>query len=177
MELTYGIEFREQQEFRDRPSSSLLGLNLKSRPSGSNTRLNQDGESGGNLLPVTEALTRLNSSFLDLRDMARTTDKKVTDIEATLMSGLPILTLRASFDSAIDARRSKILQWISPEPYQLYHKQREPFNGVVSCNPVRYHREFNLWYGKRTSSLLWLHGIPGCGKTTIVSVHLFFFMR
>jgi hypothetical protein len=62
----------------------------------------------------------------------------------------------------------EILRWISPEPYIQHHKQanREVLEGTgqwLLSNPV-----FNRWKKESVSSILWLHGIPGSGKSKLM---------
>ncbi|KAJ8129758.1 hypothetical protein O1611_g3872 [Lasiodiplodia mahajangana] len=68
------------------------------------------------------------------------------------------------------SRRIEILKWISSEPYLQYHKrERETFlegtgNWLIS------HPVFQQWKDESASSLLWLHGIPGSGKSKLASL-------
>ncbi|ORX98360.1 hypothetical protein BCR34DRAFT_577292 [Clohesyomyces aquaticus] len=68
------------------------------------------------------------------------------------------------------SKRVEIIQWLSPEPYMQYHKQA--IQGVLTgtgqwllSDPV-----FKKWKDDSASSILWLHGIPGSGKTKLISV-------
>lgn len=63
-----------------------------------------------------------------------------------------------------------MLKWISRLPYLDYHKQikKNAFQGTgqwLLKDPV-----FKAWKEDSASSLLWLHGMPGSGKSTLVSV-------
>ncbi|KAF2733226.1 hypothetical protein EJ04DRAFT_553481 [Polyplosphaeria fusca] len=68
------------------------------------------------------------------------------------------------------SKRMKIIQWLSPEPYIQHHKQT--MQGVLAgtgqwllSDPL-----FKKWKDDSASSILWLHGIPGSGKSKMVSV-------
>lgn len=66
------------------------------------------------------------------------------------------------------SNRTKILQWISTEPYEKHHKQAyaDVLQGTgqwLLTNPV-----YLKWKKESASSILWLHGIPGSGKTKLV---------
>ncbi|KAF2194322.1 hypothetical protein K469DRAFT_783362 [Zopfia rhizophila CBS 207.26] len=68
------------------------------------------------------------------------------------------------------SRRADIIRWLSPEPYIQHHKQVT--QGVLAgtgqwllSDPV-----FKKWKDESASSILWLHGIPGSGKSKLVSI-------
>ncbi|KAF4631092.1 hypothetical protein G7Y89_g7033 [Cudoniella acicularis] len=68
----------------------------------------------------------------------------------------------------VDERRQKIHQWLSPLDPSSNHnaacKKRQPTTGAWFVGSDQYEK----W--KTTSnSFLWLHGIPGCGKTILCS--------
>ncbi|KAJ4330292.1 hypothetical protein N0V87_010137 [Didymella glomerata] len=67
-----------------------------------------------------------------------------------------------------EERLGKICTWLSaPDPstnYHKAHKQRQAETGLWLLHNAR----FAEWKG-RTASRLWLHGIPGCGKTILSS--------
>jgi hypothetical protein len=62
------------------------------------------------------------------------------------------------------------LQWLSTEPYIGHHKQakKDVLKGTgqwLLSDPV-----FIRWKDESASSILWLHGIPGSGKTKLLYV-------
>ena len=66
----------------------------------------------------------------------------------------------------------KILQWISPEPYIKHHQQvkEDVLAGTgkwLLLDPV-----FSSWQSDSISSLLWLHGMIGSGKSKLTCVLL-----
>ena len=66
------------------------------------------------------------------------------------------------------SERTKILQWISVEPYIKHHEQtkKDILDGTgqwLLLDPV-----FNKWKKESASSILWIHGIPGSGKSKLV---------
>ncbi|KAI1822615.1 hypothetical protein F4861DRAFT_550622 [Xylaria intraflava] len=67
-------------------------------------------------------------------------------------------------------RRGEILRWISQEPYQKYHKrERETFlDGTGKW--LLFHPVYKQWKNDSASSILWLHGIPGSGKSKLTSL-------
>jgi hypothetical protein len=74
-----------------------------------------------------------------------------------------------SLDSpAAASKRTEILRWISPEPYIQHHEQakKEVLEGTgqwLLSDPV-----FKKWKKESVSSILWLHGILGSGKSKLV---------
>ena len=65
-------------------------------------------------------------------------------------------------------KRLGILQWLSIVPHEQHHqnvrKDRLPGSGMWLLSKS----EFTLWRSSSMSSILWLHGIPGSGKTKLV---------
>ncbi|KAF2204425.1 hypothetical protein GQ43DRAFT_493965, partial [Delitschia confertaspora ATCC 74209] len=78
--------------------------------------------------------------------------------------------LRDIHDDYQASKRAKILRWLSPEPYLQHHNQVK--QGILSgtgqwllSDPI-----FKKWKKESASSILWLHGIPGSGKSKLVSI-------
>ena len=73
-------------------------------------------------------------------------------------------------DNLERSERTKILQWLSSEPYMGYHKQvKKDFlagTGMWLLDDAI----FKKWKDDSASSILWLHGIAGSGKSKLVSV-------
>jgi hypothetical protein len=68
------------------------------------------------------------------------------------------------------SKRTEILRWISPEPYIQHHEQtkKDVLAGTgkwILSDPV-----FEKWRTDSASSILWLHGMPGSGKSKLVYV-------
>ncbi|KAK1471312.1 hypothetical protein CABS01_16398 [Colletotrichum abscissum] len=79
-------------------------------------------------------------------------------------------TLHQMTDQIDRARRTATLSWISDEPYEMHHKltYSEVLEGTgqwILCDPTFLH-----WANESASSILWLHGIPGSGKSKLTSV-------
>ena len=64
--------------------------------------------------------------------------------------------------------RSKILEWLSVIPYHQHHKQAysevQQGTGMWFLQDIVYEN----WKNLPESSLLWLHGPPGCGKSKLM---------
>ncbi|CCF37257.1 pfs domain-containing protein [Colletotrichum higginsianum] len=64
-------------------------------------------------------------------------------------------------------RNNEILLWISKEPYEQHHTQT---NSEVLEGTGKWLLEdevFQKWRNENVSSILWLHGIPGSGKSKL----------
>ncbi|KAI9661048.1 MAG: hypothetical protein M1821_009375 [Bathelium mastoideum] len=68
------------------------------------------------------------------------------------------------------SKRTEILQWLSPEPYLQHHGQMKqntlPGSGAWFLDD----KVFKKWKNDPNSSVLWLHGIPGSGKSKLMSI-------
>ena len=68
--------------------------------------------------------------------------------------------------------RLKILSWLSAIPYHQHHKKSygEVLEGTGSwfLEDTEYHQ----WRDSGQSAMLWVHGIPGSGKSKLVYVCL-----
>ncbi|OCK86125.1 hypothetical protein K432DRAFT_341989, partial [Lepidopterella palustris CBS 459.81] len=68
------------------------------------------------------------------------------------------------------SKRTEILLWVSPQPYIQHHEQtkQDVLLGTgqwLLSDPI-----FEKWKKESASSILWLHGIPGSGKSKLVSI-------
>ena len=86
----------------------------------------------------------------------------------------PILRMSSQLNSIEDrldrSRRFEILRWISAQPYLEHHEQisKKALAGTGKWlleDPL-----YAKWHKGSTSSLLWLHGKVGAGKSTLVSI-------
>lgn len=70
----------------------------------------------------------------------------------------------------VGSERRRILNWLSEEPYPRHHIliRNDFLEGTgqwLLSSP-----EYMTWKGESASSILWLHGIPGSGKSKLVYV-------
>jgi hypothetical protein len=74
----------------------------------------------------------------------------------------------ASTDNLGALQRKAILDWLSPIPYRLQHvserHRRLPDSGAWMFETA----EYIGWRESSVSGTLWLHGMPGCGKTKLL---------
>ncbi|KAH0559391.1 hypothetical protein GP486_004095 [Trichoglossum hirsutum] len=71
-----------------------------------------------------------------------------------------------------NSARQKILQWLSPIPYEQHHNtnKRDVLEGTGSW--IWRENAMIEWRNSSESSVLWLRGIPGSGKIKLVSIVL-----
>ena len=86
----------------------------------------------------------------------------------------PILRMSSQLNSIEDrldrSKRFEILRWVSAQPYLEHHEQisKKALAGTGKWlleDPL-----YAKWHKGSTSSLLWLHGKVGAGKSTLVSI-------
>ena len=84
----------------------------------------------------------------------------------------PVIRMSSQMNAIEDhldkSKRIEILRWVSPQPYMEHHKQvfKHALSGTgrwLLEDPTS-----TQWRKGSTSSLLWLHGKVGSGKSTLV---------
>jgi len=68
----------------------------------------------------------------------------------------------------LDSRRVKILQWLSLQPFNEHHTQVKENVLKGTGQWLLSHPVFTKWKKDSASSILWLHGIQGSGKSSLV---------
>jgi hypothetical protein len=95
-------------------------------------------------------------------------EKELVDTAKT--QGDEVLQNKLEHDNLDRQTKSKILRDISTQPYGAHHKavtkDRLPELGQWLLE----HESYQAWRRESTSSVLWLHGMPGCGKSKLVSL-------
>ncbi|KAI1658927.1 hypothetical protein F4813DRAFT_33676 [Daldinia decipiens] len=66
--------------------------------------------------------------------------------------------------------RAQVLRAISTIPYAAHHKTVKRGRLKNSGQWLFKKKEYKIWREESVSSVLWLHGIPGCGKTKLASI-------
>ncbi|KAF0316111.1 ankyrin repeat protein [Colletotrichum asianum] len=79
-------------------------------------------------------------------------------------------SLGAIQDGLDKNNRGKILRAISNVPFQQHHKTAKRGRLDGTGRWLLEKGEFQEWRHCSSSSVLWLHGIPGCGKTKLASL-------
>ncbi|KAH7132739.1 hypothetical protein EDB81DRAFT_114385 [Dactylonectria macrodidyma] len=67
-------------------------------------------------------------------------------------------------------KRGKILHWISAEPYRQHHEQTKSEVLEGTGKWLLQDPTFLRWKNESASSILWLRGIPGSGKSKLTSI-------
>lgn len=65
-------------------------------------------------------------------------------------------------------QRQQILDWLSEYPYEAQYRRSYQLHCFKTCRWLLEHPEFIKW-SQRRSSLLWMHGQAGSGKTVATS--------
>jgi len=75
--------------------------------------------------------------------------------------------LKSLQDQLQAAERLQILEWLSTLPYKKYHNQAQ--KNILQGTGAWFLKNKQLleWRVSSSSSILWLHGIPGSGKTKL----------
>jgi len=81
-----------------------------------------------------------------------------------------VATVPFYIDGLDSTQRKIILDWLSPITYKIQHvserHRRLPDSGAWMFSSD----EFRAWKDSSISGTLWLHGMPGCGKTKLLFV-------
>ncbi|KAF8247054.1 hypothetical protein K440DRAFT_661671 [Wilcoxina mikolae CBS 423.85] len=98
-----------------------------------------------------------------LRDILGELEKPILRIE---------LAVTVMYEDLQESKRNTILQWLSSAPYPQHHENVQ--EGILENTGewLLQHETFRRWQTSSASTILWLHGIPGAGKTKLTSVVL-----
>jgi len=67
-----------------------------------------------------------------------------------------------------ETERIAILEWFSVIPYKGHHDLAIEGRVAGTGQWLFQRKEFKHWQESEKSEILWLHGIPGAGKTKLV---------
>ena len=76
--------------------------------------------------------------------------------------------LQTLHDGFTDDERSEVLRWISPIPYIQHHNQAK--SDVLPGTGAWFLKDEKVlsWLSSSSSSIMWLHGIAGSGKSKLM---------
>ncbi|ROW04889.1 hypothetical protein VMCG_04769 [Cytospora schulzeri] len=99
---------------------------------------------------------------------------RLTDTEALLLLDATVTRISApktlSSRSVSNDKYADVLDWLSGSPYYSHHEFVSQSRLTGAGKWLAKHPDYMEWHNTSSSSLLLLHGIPGCGKTTLCSV-------
>lgn len=84
--------------------------------------------------------------------------------------------IRVLSDNLKEEERLKIFEWLSTVEYRSHHRSKAKTLLPGSGQWLLEKREFGEWMNRSTSSILWLHGIPGSGKSMLIA-HVIEFLQ
>ncbi|KAI4129777.1 MAG: hypothetical protein LQ338_002087 [Usnochroma carphineum] len=134
------------------------------------------------LRDTSQALSKTQASVDELAadikslnvDAADSQESKFQSLKAILVSfEQPILRTATQVSdlhtSLKKEQRRQILSWLSSVRYREHH--RSSFSAVMpgSCSWLLHKREYIDWKTSSCSAILWIHGIPGSGKSKLMS--------
>ncbi|KAI9771411.1 MAG: hypothetical protein M1839_002801 [Geoglossum umbratile] len=123
---------------------------------------------------MDSAVQNLQGSFTSLnRENHQELKRILTELEKPISQSATQLS--DLHDSLKKSERLACFQWMSTIPHRIHHKTM-----VKDCLPglggwLFEKTEFIEWRKSSVSSILWLHGIPGSGKTKLVSLVIEYF--
>ncbi|KAF5876990.1 putative ankyrin repeat protein [Botrytis fragariae] len=79
-------------------------------------------------------------------------------------------------DNLKEKERVKVFEWLTMIPSSSHHREKLRNLLSGSCNWLLRKKEFKEWMEASISSILWLHGIPGSGKSMLVC-HVIEYLR
>ena len=121
---------------------------------------------------LAENLANFQDEAAAAADLAFQRDRQLLDALQDLRAPLNRIdtTLDALKDSLKREQRVKILQAISQAPYPLHHKTAAKDRLADSGTWLLEKSAYRQWRRSSANSILWLHGIPGSGKTKLTSL-------
>jgi DNA replication protein DnaC len=87
----------------------------------------------------------------------------------------PIYPVQTRTNSCLEATKNKIIKWLAPVDPRTNQEAARKKHEEQTGRWFTEGEQFSKWL-EQPNSLLWLHGIPGSGKTILwycISLHLF----
>ncbi|KAJ5593129.1 hypothetical protein N7537_010033 [Penicillium hordei] len=121
---------------------------------------------------LKEKSDQLGRSLKVFQDEGRSSVESLKNLFHSLEA--PLIRLSdplVQFQESLDLQeRRKFLMWLSNENYTLQHEST--YKEVVpgTAHWILSNKHYQSWQESSACSTLWVHGIPGCGKTQLASV-------
>lgn len=121
---------------------------------------------------LKEKSDQLGQSLKVFQDEGRSSVESLKKLFHSLEAPLvrfsdPLVQFQESLDLQ---QRRKFLMWLSDENYKQQHEStyKEVVQGTA--NWILSDKQYQSWQASSACSTLWVHGIPGCGKTKLASI-------
>lgn len=76
--------------------------------------------------------------------------------------------MQMRYDTLDEDARMAVYHWLSTIPYTQHHQNARKDRLYDSGNWIFAHPQFQSWVSVSYSTILWIHGIPGSGKSKIL---------
>ncbi|TGO52644.1 hypothetical protein BCON_0137g00040 [Botryotinia convoluta] len=143
----------------------------------SSTKLlgNDLGQRLGQLHKLTQTIQQdISSAEIEWNKMEHHLAKALNDLKD------PVQRIAEDISSVQDnlkeKERVKVFEWLTMISSSSHHREKLRNLLSGSCNWLLRKKEFKEWMEASTSSILWLHGIPGSGKSMLVC-HIMEYLR
>ncbi|GAW15650.1 hypothetical protein ANO14919_050690 [Xylariales sp. No.14919] len=116
------------------------------------------------------------------KELSRAADNRDRDRHLSNLSTVQeLLKLKSDFSAIFQQRialvmnridsedRIRMLEWISNIPYGKHHNRVKEARSADTCQWLLRHHKFREWEEASSSTILWLQGSPGAGKTFLAS--------
>lgn len=108
------------------------------------------------------------------RNVQKDSSEVVKGLQRILMSlAAPVLQVESHvselYEKMESAERAQVLMWISPIPHEKAHLNARHNRTQDTGKWLLNHSLYLQWKESSTSGILWLHGMPGTGKSKLVS--------
>ncbi|KFZ11737.1 hypothetical protein V502_07439 [Pseudogymnoascus sp. VKM F-4520 (FW-2644)] len=130
--------------------------------------------------PIKKTLDAIEEQILKIDGLGRLEDRQtMLEHHQDLLSKLeklqePLIRIGERLDNVVDvlneAKKLKIRDWISVVPVMDHHRSVVGKVMPDSGQWLLRNAKFLEWRSQSSSSVLWLHGMVGCGKSTLASI-------
>ncbi|RFU26523.1 hypothetical protein B7463_g9825, partial [Scytalidium lignicola] len=131
------------------------------------------GEVNRNTEEIITTMSEIKTHLHEAADAHTAQLQSLYSIMDSLMEPIFRIGARGAFDyqdGLEKMERLKALEWLSLLPYPQNHDNARTGRLVGSGQWMLQKSQFKEWCNSSYSSILWLHGIPGSGKTKLASI-------
>ncbi|KAF7898203.1 hypothetical protein EAF00_004649 [Botryotinia globosa] len=125
------------------------------------------GQRLGQLHKLTQTIQQdISSAELNWNKIEQHLVKALNDLKDPVQRNAEDLS--SVQDNLKEKERVKVFEWLTMISSSSHHREKSRSLLSGSCNWLSRKKEFKEWMEASTSSILWLHGIPGSGKSMLV---------